>query len=1089
MKKSSKLSLLTAGIAGTLLATSVASVALTACTTQTTAPDSSQEQSNWFETQIDWTKPETYSKLYKDNQGVYYTSSAMTTVVAVDNTPVADGKNRAFSGTEIVLPDSVITISGYMEMVNGVATPKGAFEGLTTLKTIKLGNNVKTIGAQSFKDCPLIQEINLPTTTTNIGSFAFSGCEKLDTINLSNITTIGTQAFANTLALKTLNFGDKPKINKIGNSAFASSGLNSKLDLSTATNLYEIGSYAFSDTGLTEVVLPSNLTSLDAGVFQDCTKLSTVSLDKTQVKIIKPSTFQGCIELKNVSFPNKLLSIGEDAFNNAKKLEKLDLSNTDINTFGNNSFQDTTMLKTIDLPNEDTLTVIGSGAFFNSGITRLAKKSVSEASVAITLPATVGKLGNSAFANSQITSFDMSAVTSKTLTTLPADFFNNATSLETVKLSNVIKTIGEDAFAGATNLKTIDLSNTVVETIGANAFKDATQLMTVTLPATATLKTIGNNAFTNSGLNTLGSKPSGNNATLTANKVELPTSVTTLGTGVFSDSGVVNVDLSKPTSTTMNTLPASTFERAVNLVSVTLINTLSTIGENAFKNATNLKTVTTPNQATSRAVVENKVQFGNNLKTIGNNAFGNSGITEVALSNSGLTEIATDVFSNASQLKTVVLPSGLKTIKNGAFNNNTLLDNVNFDKLSSLETIEDNNFSNSAISTVDLSTSTKLKGLDGENLFTNMSQLTTVKVPTSFNTLNDQSQLANSAGQGISDKVFTKQKDSDQVKLTLTTPSFTLTTDTTSIHQSEFLKEYSGELDLSKSSKLTTIEQNTFNNPSISKLILPGDNKISFDLGNVTPSTQAKDVAPIYWDVSSGKPDSLKEISYTAKATTKSSRNKRDVKIQSSQTSHKTVSTDALKTIVDVMNTYSGGPNDPRDNVLNLSKWEVQTKASNRGDRNSDPWIETDLTTDNGKIWTTNVLGDINSIGSSSSSSGSSVGSSTKIDITTWKTTYPTNKPLKKGSENNNHDYLNKPLDPSNIDTLYRKHNGIIWKLEYKNSTFTLTAPNAKLYKASSTNTTTKATEYKQVYFAEHTVYPPNTQQPKKIMKITVVIK
>ena len=722
MKKSSKLSLLTAGIAGTLLATSVASVALTACATQTT-PDSSQEQYNWFETQIDWTKPETYSKLYKDNQGVYYTSSAMTTVVAVDNTPVADGQSRAFSGTEIVLPDSVITISGYMEMVNGVATPKGAFEGLTTLETIKLGNNVKTIGAQAFKDCPLIKEINLPTTTTDIGSFAFSGCEKLETINLSNITTIGTQAFANTLALKTLSFGDQPKINKIGNGAFMNSGLSGKLDLSTATkatNLYEIGSYAFSGTGLTEVVLPSNLTSLGAGVFQDCKQLVTVNnLNNTQVKIIKPSTFQGCVRLNKVSFPNKLLAIGDNAFNNAKKLETLDLSNTDINTFGNNSFQDTTGLKTIDLPNnKDTLTVIGSGAFLNSGITRLAKKST-PAGETITLPTTVGKLGNGAFANSQIKSFDMSAVTSKTLIDLPADFFNNATSLETVKLSNAIKTIGENAFAGATNLKTIDLSNTVVETIGVNAFKDA------------------------------------------------------------------------------------------------------------------------------------------------------------------------------SQLKTVTLPNAIKEIKNGAFDNNTLLDTVNFDKLTNLETIEDNNFSNSAISTVDLSNSTLLKGLNGDNLFTNMSQLTTVKIPSSFNTFNAQLELTNSAGGSISKKVFTKSKDSGQVKLTTTATSFGLATGTTSIQQT-------GTLDLSNNSKLTTIKQNTFNNPSISKLILPGDNKISFDLGNVTSTTQAKDVAPIYYDESTAtvggikKPDSLQEISYTAKAT-KATNGKLSI------------SNEALKTIVNVMNTYSSG--------------------------------------------------------------------------------------------------------------------------------------------------------------------------------------
>ena len=907
MKKSSKLSLLTAGIAGTLLATSVASVALTACTTQTT-PDSSQEQYNWFETQIDWTKPETYSKLYKDNQGVYYTSSAMTTVVAVDNTPVADGQNRSFSGTEIVLPDSVITISGYMEMVNGVATPKGAFEGLTTLKTITLGNNVKTIGAQSFKDCPLIKEINLPITTTNIGSFAFNGCEKLETINLSNITTIGTQAFANTL-LKTLNFGDSPKINKIGNSAFASSGLNGKLDLSTATNLYEIGSYAFSDTGLTEVVLPSNLTSLGAGVFQDCTQLSTVSLDKTQVKIIKPSTFQGCIELKNVSFPNKLLSIGDNAFNNAKGLQKLDLSNTDINTFGNNSFQDTIMLKTIDLPNKDTLTVIGSGAFLNSGITRLAKKSA-PAGETITLPATVGKLGNGAFANSQIKSFDMSAVTSTTLTTLPIDFFNNATSLVTVKLPNAIKVIGE----------------------------------------------------------------------------------------------------------------------------------------NAFKNATNLKTVY---QTTARAAVENKVQFGNNLQTIGNNAFSNSGITEVALSSSGLTEIGTNVFSNASQLKTVDLPTGLKTIKNGAFDNNTLLKTVNFDKLTSLETIEDNNFSNSAISTVDLSNSTSLKGLDGENLFTNMSQLTTVKIPSSFNTLNAQSKWTNSAGQSISNKVFTKQKDSGQVEITPTATSFGLATGTTSIQQT-------GTFDLSNNSKLTTIKQNTFNNPSISKLILPGDNKISFDLGNVTSDTKAKDVAPIYYDVTTanGKDDLLQEISYTAKAT-KATNGKLSI------------SNEALNTIVNVMNTYSSGPKlGTGDSVKNLSEWKVQSSKS------TSKWIDVDLTTDTGKTWTTRPSGNTTTKSSNTSSS-----SYKNVDITSQD--------------------IISTINDTKDKALFKKHNGIVWKLDYVEEVkdtnnkittpehFILQALDAKIYRASCINPTTKKTEEKQVYFAGNEPFT----NPIKDMKIKVVIK
>ena len=652
-----------------------------------------------------------------------------------------------------------------------------------------------------------------------------------------------------------------------------------------------------------------------------------------------------------------------------------------------------------------------------------------------------------------------------------------------VTLKDQLSAIGENAFAGATNLKTIDLSNTVVETIEANAFKDATMLTTVTLPSTATLKTIGNNAFTNSGLNTLGNKLSGNTTTLTANKVELPASVTTLGTSVFSNSGVVNVDLSKPTSTTMNTLPASTFEGAENLVSVTLKDQLSAIGENAFKNAANLKTVTTPNQNTLRAVVGNKVQFGNNLKTIGNNAFGNSGITEVALSGSGLTEIGTNVFSNASQLKTVNLPTSLKTIKNGAFNNDPTLSTVNFSSLSSLETIEDNNFSNSAISEVDLSSSASLKGLNGENLFTNMSQLTTVKIPSSFNTLNDQSQLTNSTGGSISDKVFTNQKGSSQVKLTPTATSFTLATGTTSIQQSEFFKEYTGTngtLDLSKSSALTTIKQNTFNNPSISKLMLPGDKNISFDLGNnVTETTQAKDVAPIYYDfaTANGKSDSLKEISYNAKDATKktSSRNKRDTQSQDvaatqQQKTTLSVPTQALQTIVNVMNTYSGGPQQgTSDNVPNLSKWEVKkdSSTSTKG-KNSEPWIENDLTIDEGKKWYSSSTGT-----PTTPPTTPPTWNTDTVDITTTTTTTTI-----------------KPWDPAEHTTLFKKHNGIVWKLTYDNgsNSITLQTTTAKLYKASSTNSITKTTENKQVYFSEVPSWV-RPQQPSKFMTIKVVMQ
>ena len=226
---------------------------------------------------------------------------------------------------------------------------------------------------------------------------------------------------------------------------------------------------------------------------------------------------------------------------------------------------------------------------------------------------------------------------------------------------------------------------------------------------------------------------------------------------------------------------------------------------------------------------------------------------------------------------------------------------------------------------------------------------------------------------------------------------------------------------------------------------MPGDNKISFDLGNVTSTTEARYVAPIYYyATTNAKEDSLKEISYTAKAT--------------KTTNEKlSISNEALNTIVNVMNTYSSGPiqtqqlknskeQEPSSPVppstdpvtaLNLSKWDTQNS-----------WIDDDLSIETAKHWSSIDNGAI---------------SIPTVDITVNK--FGGTKP--------------KPL--------YKKHNGIIWKIDYDSTLQSIVLKpkndtDIKLYKASSTIQTTKAVEYKQVYFKE-------TLTPEKSMKVTVVIK
>ena len=154
------------------------------------------------------------------------------------------------------------------------------------------------------------------------------------------------------------------------------------------------------------------------------------------------------------------------------------------------------------------------------------------------------------------------------------------------------------------------------------------------------------------------------------------------------------------------------------------------------------------------------------------------------------------------------------------------------------------------------------------------------------------------------------------------------------------------------------------------------------------------------------------------------------------------------------MNTYSGGPEQSStNNVPNLSEWKVTKEKQSRYTYNSEAWIEEDLTTNTGKTWTTSSLG---------------YTTSTSIDITngSWKI------------DNN-----------QSQSKLFKKHNRIIWQLIYdkQSKSITLQTTTAKLYKASSTNPTTKAIGYKQVYFAE--IDPLQTpQQPIKNMTIKVVM-
>ena len=171
-----------------------------------------------------------------------------------------------------------------------------------------------------------------------------------------------------------------------------------------------------------------------------------------------------------------------------------------------------------------------------------------------------------------------------------------------------------------------------VTTIQYGAFENCWFLGTVTFPAESVLTTIGNGAFEGTG-NLL--------------SVTLPDSVTSIGKYCFKESSVQKVKLSSG----MKEIPWQAFSECKRLKTVEIPNGITTIGENAFYNCTALTEVSLPNTVTD----------------VGERAFYCCESVAALKLSSQLTSIKDYSFYNMDAVTTLVIPDGVTSIGEGAF--------------------------------------------------------------------------------------------------------------------------------------------------------------------------------------------------------------------------------------------------------------------------------------------------------------------------------------------------------------------------------------------------------------------------------------
>ena len=221
-----------------------------------------------------------------------------------------------------------------------------AFESCSNAGSLLFGDNIMSIGKNSFKDCSLLQAVTIPNAVTLLDDYAFSGCSSLENILIGNhVNTIGLRTFENCKLLQSINIPDSVKT--INNYAFSGcTGLRTLIiadrdsELSLGRNG---GSPLFADCPLDSVYIGGNITyntSSGSGYspFYRNTSLRTVVITDKETEI-SPNEFYGCTNLQNFSIGDGVTTFEDWAFSGCSSLKSLSFG-TQLKTIGKEVFSD-----------------------------------------------------------------------------------------------------------------------------------------------------------------------------------------------------------------------------------------------------------------------------------------------------------------------------------------------------------------------------------------------------------------------------------------------------------------------------------------------------------------------------------------------------------------------------------------------------------------------------------------------------------------------------------------------------------------------------------------------------------------------------